>query len=51
MSAGDAPGGNKSISTQLMQNPELLAALQVSHYYRMLCTRVQNEIISLNLMV
>merc|ERR1711990_1302948 len=28
MSAGDAPGGNKSISTQLMQNPELLAALQ-----------------------
>ena len=30
MSAGDNEGGQKSISTQLMQNPDLLAALQVS---------------------
>lgn len=28
MSAGDNEGGQKSISTQLMQNPDLLAALQ-----------------------
>ena len=29
MSAGDQEAGQKSISTQLMQNPDLLAALQV----------------------
>lgn len=31
MSAGDNEAGQKSISNQLMQNPDLLAALQVKY--------------------